>query len=128
MLPPTLRLAQVKLAHVRNTSHLPIGVCHVLQACFREQLWGSLLSLAGSFSSAREAPVAGASSALYVALFAGFDAPLERQQVLHALHGHLGSGVSGQQDVALQVRLEGGSQSLNPKPLASGLVRPVPRP
>jgi hypothetical protein len=40
---------------------------------------------------------------LYVSLFVVFDASLERQQVLHALHGHLGSGVSGQQDVALKV-------------------------
>lgn len=75
-----------------------------VQACYRDQLWNSLLSLASSWCSVREAPVTAAASALYVTLFVVFDAALERQQVLHALHGHLGSGVSGQQNAALQVR------------------------
>lgn len=48
-----------------------------------------------------------AASGLYVALFVAFEGPLERQQVLHALHGHLGSGVSAQQDVALKVGMIG---------------------
>lgn len=42
---------------------------------------------------------------LYVDLFVGVDATLERQQVLQALHGHLGSGMAGEQDVALQVSM-----------------------
>jgi hypothetical protein len=75
-----------------------------LQACYRDQLWGSLLSLASTWCGAREAAVTAAAAGLYVSLFVVFEAPLERQQVLHALHGHLGSGVAGQQDVALQVR------------------------
>jgi len=58
-----------------------------------------------SWCSAREAPVAAVSAALYVQLFVVFDTALERQQVLHALHGHLGCGMHAQQDVALQVRM-----------------------
>lgn len=79
------------------------GVAACIQACYRDQLWSSLLSLASTWCAAREAKVAAAASALYVQLFVVFEAALERQQVLHALHEHLGSGVSGQQDVALQV-------------------------
>lgn len=79
-------------------------ICVVVpQACYRDQLWSSLLSLASTWCGAREAPVSAAAAALYVSLFVVFEASLERQQVLHALHGHLGSGVAGQQDVALQV-------------------------
>jgi hypothetical protein len=80
----------------------------MLQACYRDQLWNSLLSLASTWCGARDAPVSAAAAALYVSLFVVFEASLERQQVLHALHGHLGSGVAGQQDVALQVGTDTG--------------------
>jgi hypothetical protein len=75
-----------------------------VQACFRHHLWSSLLSLASAWCGAHEGAVTAAAAALYVSLFVVFESSLERQQVLHALHGHLGSGVSGQQDVALKVR------------------------
>lgn len=74
-----------------------------VQACYRDQLWPSLLALAEAWSAAREGAVAAAAEALYEQLFVAFDAAWERQQVLHALHGHLGSGQPCQQDVALQV-------------------------
>ena len=74
-----------------------------MQACFRDQLWSSLLALASTWCGSRESPLTAAASALYVALFVMFEVSLERQQVLHALHEHLGSGAAGQQDVALQV-------------------------
>jgi hypothetical protein len=73
-----------------------------LQASFHE-LVPSLLALAESWARAREATLTGAAAQLYVDLFVGSGGSLERQQVLQALHGHLGSGVAGEQDAALQV-------------------------
>lgn len=75
-----------------------------LQACYRScQLWPALLGLAEAWSSTRDAAVVAAAVALYVQLFVSFEAPLERQEVLHSLHARLGSGVASQQDNALQV-------------------------
>eukprot|EP00878_Enallax_costatus_P024090 GHUV01025681.1.p1 GENE.GHUV01025681.1~~GHUV01025681.1.p1 ORF type:complete len:600 (+),score=218.23 GHUV01025681.1:550-2349(+) len=74
---------------------------HGYQASYRD-LWPSLLSLAEFWSRARETPLTTASVHLYVDLFVGVDSSQERQQVLQTLHGHLGSGVAGEQDVALQ--------------------------
>ncbi|KAF6266710.1 Fanconi anaemia protein FancD2 nuclease-domain-containing protein [Scenedesmus sp. NREL 46B-D3] len=53
-------------------------------------------------SRAREATLTAAAAQLYLDLFVGSAGTLERQQVLQALHGHLGSGVAGEQDAALQ--------------------------
>jgi hypothetical protein len=97
-------LTACRLQVVEKLGSEAIAYVLIAQACFRHHLWSSLLSLASTWSGAREAPVAAAASTLYVALFVVFDSSLERQQVLHALHGHLGSGVSGKQDVALKVR------------------------
>lgn len=72
------------------------------QAVFRE-VWPSLLALAEGWSRAREPPLAAAAWQLYADLFVVFESNLERQQVLQALHGHLGSGMGGEQDAALQV-------------------------
>jgi hypothetical protein len=41
---------------------------------------------------------------LYVLLFVEFDGSGMRQQLLQELHGHLGSGLTAKEDVALQVR------------------------
>ncbi len=79
-----------------------------LQASFRE-LWAPLLSLAELWSRAREAPLSAAAAQLYCDLFVVFESSLERQQVLQALHSHLGSGVAAEQDVALQVSTAGGT-------------------
>eukprot|EP00775_Hariotina_reticulata_P013726 gene13726-13848_t len=82
----------------------PSWISHSLQghqASFRE-LWRPLLSLAEGWSRSRDAPLATAAAQLYVDLFVVFESSLEHQQVLQALHGHLGSGVMGEQDAALQ--------------------------
>ncbi|WIA09029.1 hypothetical protein OEZ85_008443 [Tetradesmus obliquus] len=71
------------------------------QAAFHE-LVPSLLALAESWARAREPTLTAAAAHLYVHLFVGSGGSLERQQVLQALHGHLGSGVAGEQDAALQ--------------------------
>jgi hypothetical protein len=76
-----------------------------MQASFQE-LVPSLLALAESWARAREATLTAAAAQLYVDLFVGAAGTLERQQVLQALHGHLGSGVAGEQDAALQVGLQ----------------------
>jgi len=73
------------------------------QASFRE-LWRPLLALAEGWSRSKEAPLSNAAARLYVDLFVVFESALEHQQVLQALHSHLGSGVMTEQDVALQVR------------------------
>lgn len=75
-----------------------------MQAAFHE-LVPSLLALAESWARAREPTLTAAAAHLYVHLFVGSGGSLERQQVLQALHGHLGSGVAGEQDAALQVGL-----------------------
>jgi hypothetical protein len=77
-------------------------VLRCVQASFQE-LVPSLLALAESWARAREATLTAAAAQLYVDLFVGSAGTLERQQVLQALHGHLGSGVAGEQDAALQV-------------------------
>jgi hypothetical protein len=92
-----------------------------MQASFQE-LVPSLLALAESWARAREATLTAAAAQLYVDLFVGSAGTLERQQVLQALHGHLGSGVAGEQDAALQVGLSMGFDAHNGCSLPAKLV------
>jgi DNA-binding transcriptional regulator YbjK len=66
--------------------------------------WRALLSLAEQWACAKQKQLTDAAAHLYVLLFVEFDSSVSRQEVLQALHGHLGSGVKGEEDVALQVR------------------------
>ena len=97
--------AAAESASTDRPDPLPLSPCAAI--CVRQpslrELWPSLLALAESWSRAREPPLVAAASCLYVEMFVGGDGALERQQVLQALHGHLGSCMAGEQDAALQV-------------------------
>ncbi|KAI8476445.1 MAG: Fanconi anaemia protein FancD2 nuclease-domain-containing protein [Monoraphidium minutum] len=70
-----------------------------------QDLWQPLAALAAAWSRAREAPLRGSAGQLYRCLFVGVDSTPHRQEVLQALHGHLGSGQQLEEDVALEALL-----------------------
>jgi len=70
-----------------------------------QDLWQPLTALAALWSRAKEPPIRAAAALLYRCLFVGVDSTPHRQEVLQALHGHLGSGQAQEEDVALEVRM-----------------------
>ncbi|GBF89136.1 hypothetical protein Rsub_01853 [Raphidocelis subcapitata] len=71
-----------------------------------QDLWQPLSALAALWARAREAPLRAAAAQLYRCLFACVDSTPHRQEVLQALHGHLGSGQPAEEDVALEALLQ----------------------
>ena len=68
-------------------------------------LWQPLCGLAAAWARAKEAPARAAAARLYRALFVGAGGGAQRQEVLQALHGHLGSGQAREEDCALDALL-----------------------
>lgn len=73
----------------------------MLQDC-----WPTLLSIAASWAASKHPALAAAAVHLCVLLFVEFEGSGLRQQLLQELHGHLGSGLTAKEDVALQVRVK----------------------
>lgn len=76
--------------------------CVVGHAGACAEVWQQLLALAGSLAAGgANERLAAASSHLYARLFATFEGPLQRQELLAALHVHMGSGVEREVSIAL---------------------------
>ncbi len=67
------------------------------------QVWTPLKALTERLARSKEEALWGAAAQLYSLLFVCFDENVQRQEVLHALHGHLGSGSRQEVAGALQV-------------------------
>ncbi|KIZ01502.1 hypothetical protein MNEG_6459 [Monoraphidium neglectum] len=70
-----------------------------------QDLWQPFLGLAAAWSRAKEPQLRVAAGQLYRCLFVRVDSTPHRQEVLQALHGHLGSGQQQEEDVALEALL-----------------------
>lgn len=86
--------------------NLRLRLACLLQEALCEQ-WQTLLVVAERLARHKEPAVTSVAAGLYVALFVTFDeggSNAKRQEILQALHGHLGSGQKEEVTTALRVR------------------------